>query len=202
MTANPIDDPMDTNKTTQFEQHRSRLFGIAYRMLGSAMEAEDMVQEAFLRWQQTDTAAVRSPQAFLNTVVTRLCLDHLKSAKVQREEYIGPWLPEPVLTSDAPEWNPARRYEQEDSISLAFLVLLENLTPLERAVFLLRAVFDYEYSEIADMTGQSMEACRQSFSRAKKHVQRHKPRFNPSPEEHERILRNKLRIKSAYNQEG
>ena len=142
------------NDTTDpFEQHRSRLFGIAYRMLGSAMEAEDMVQETFLRWRQSDLAAIRSPKAFLNTVVTRLCLDHLKSAKVQRETYIGPWLPEPVITSNAPEWNPAGRYEQEDSISLAFLTLLENLTPLERAVFLLRAVFDYEYPEVAEMTG-------------------------------------------------
>ena len=166
-----------------FEDYRPRLFGIAYRMLGSAMEAEDIVQEAFLRYQATPAEEIRSPQAYLSTIVTRLCLDQLKSARMTREEYIGPWLPEPIFTAEA-----SQRAIEMESISMAFLVLLENLTPTERAVFLLREVFDYDYSEIATIIQKEEAACRQLFSRAKKHIHANKPRFDPSPEKHQAIL--------------
>jgi RNA polymerase sigma-70 factor (ECF subfamily) len=167
-----------------FENYRPMLFGIAYRMLGSVMEAEDMVQEAYLRFQATPPESIRAPKAFLATVVTRLCLDHLKSAQEKRVSYFGPWLPEPLLTADAP---PQRVIEQE-SLSMAFLVLLESLSPAERAVFLLHEVFDYEYSEIAAMVGKEEAACRQLLHRAKKHINEHRPRFHPSPQEHQEIL--------------
>ncbi len=163
-----------------FESYRPLMFAIAYRMLGSAMDAEDIVQEAFLRYQGASN--IDMPKAFLTTVVTRLCLDQLKSARVQRESYIGPWLPEPLITSQSPLDN------QYESISLAFLVLLESLTPVERAVFLLREVFDYDYSEIAQIVDKEEAACRQSFHRAKAHIAEHRPRFEASPEEHQQML--------------
>lgn len=174
-----------------FETYRPLLFAIAYRMLGSVMEAEDMVQEAYLRYQAVTPADIQSPKAFLSTIITRLCLDHLKSARVQRETYIGPWLPEPVLTAEDHRvlGSPAARASAQDSISMAFLVLLESLTPAERAVFLLREVFDYEYSEIARIVDREETACRQLFSRAKKHITAHKPRFETSPEKHDQLLR-------------
>ncbi len=156
------------------------MFAIAYRMLGSAMEAEDIIQEAYLRCQTA--GEITAPKAFLSTVVTRLCLDQLKSARSQRETYIGPWLPEPVSTPSTPFDN------QSDSISLAFLVLLESLTPVERAVFLLREVFDYPYDEIAGIVDKEEAACRQLFHRAKVHVSAHRPRFQASPEEHQALL--------------
>ncbi|MGC4015253.1 MAG: sigma-70 family RNA polymerase sigma factor [Luteolibacter sp.] len=142
-----------------FESDRPLLFSIAYRMLGSAMDAEDIVQEAFLRYQSA--ANIEMPKAFLTSVVTRLCLDQLKSARAQRESYIGPWLPEPLITSAS------LLYNEYEFISLAFLVLLESLTPVERAVFLLREVFDYDYRDIADIVDKEEAACRQSFHRAK-----------------------------------
>ncbi len=174
----------------QFEQYRHLLFAIAYRMLGSAMEAEDMVQEAYLRFQAVPPDSIQSHKALLTTIITRLCLDHLKSARVQREAYIGPWLPEPILTAGdgASLTTPAARFSEYESISMAFLVLLEQLSPLERAVFLLREVFDYEYSEIAAIVKREEAACRQLYSRAKKHIAEHRPRFEPSPETHQRIL--------------
>ena len=172
-----------------FEQYRPLLFSIAYRMLGSAMEAEDMVQDAYLRFQSVPLATVESPKAYLCAVVTRLCLNHLNSARVQRETYLGPWLPEPILDVAYPELtNPARRTADYDSISLAFLTLLENLTPPERAVFLLREVFEYDYSEIAAMVDKSEAACRQLFSRAKKYIGRNRPRFEPTQGEHRQLV--------------
>jgi RNA polymerase sigma-70 factor (ECF subfamily) len=169
-----------------FESYRPMMFGIAYRMLGSAMEAEDMVQEAYLRYQATPPDSIRNLKSFLGTVITRLCLDQLKSARAQRETYIGPWLPEPVLTG-APHMEVNRLIEYE-SISMAFLVLLESLTPVERAVFLLREVFDYEYAEIADIVDKEEAACRQLFSRAKKHIAEHRPRFKSTPEEQREMI--------------
>jgi RNA polymerase sigma-70 factor (ECF subfamily) len=139
-----------------FQSLRRLLFAIAYRMLGSATEAEDVVQEAWLRWQDADAAAIESPKAWLSTVVTRLCLDQLKSARAQREEYVGPWLPEPIRTDDA-----AAPAADTASISLAFLVLLESLSPAERAVYLLREVFDYSHAEVAAIVGKEEAACRQ-----------------------------------------
>jgi RNA polymerase sigma-70 factor (ECF subfamily) len=172
-----------------FESYRGYLFAVAYRMLGSAMDAEDMVQETYLRSQATPSEAIVSPRAFLTTILTRLCLNQLQSARRQREAYVGPWLPEPVATDRAADAaNPEERMERYESISLAFLVLLEELQPVERAVFLLRDVFDYEYAEIAEFLGKSEVACRQAFSRAKKHLAEHRPRFTPSPEAHRQML--------------
>ncbi len=172
-----------------FETYRSYLFAIAYRMLGSAMDAEDMVQETYLRYQTTPPETIVSLKAFLTTILTRLCMDQLHLARRKRELYVGPWLPEPILTEATPESaDPEKRVETEESISLAFLVLLEQLQPFERAVFLLREVFEYEFAEIASMLGKSEAACRRSFSRAKKHLAKHRPRFPPSPQIHRQML--------------
>jgi RNA polymerase sigma-70 factor, ECF subfamily len=171
-----------------FEDYRPLLFGIAYRMLGSVMEAEDIVQEAYLRYRATPPENVRSLRAYLSTIVTRLCLDQIKSARQQREHYVGPWLPEPLLTDEGSVPAPLQRITDLESISLAFLVLLENLSPLERAVFLLREVFDYPYAEIAEMLDRDEAACRQLFSRAKRHIADNRPRFQSTPESHEQML--------------
>jgi RNA polymerase sigma-70 factor (ECF subfamily) len=176
-------------QTDPFEEYRSLLFAIAYRMLGSAMEAEDIVQEAYLRYRATPPESIRTLKGFLTTIVHHLCIDHLKSAQAQREYYVGPWLPEPIITGDgAPLLSPLRQITDRESISMAFLVLLESLSPLERAVFLLREVFDYEYAEIAQITGRNEAACRQLFSRAKKHISEHRPRFPASPEAHAKMV--------------
>jgi RNA polymerase sigma-70 factor (ECF subfamily) len=167
-----------------FEQYRPLLFSIAYRMLGSAMEAEDIVQDTYLQFHKTPPETIESPKAFLITITTRLCINQLNSARMQRETYIGTWLPEPLLTAD----QPAAHVTQYDSISMAFMVLLENLSPAERAVFILREVFDYDYAEIGHILDKSETACRQLFSRAKKHIADHRPRFKPDPEEHRQIL--------------
>ena len=172
-----------------FEEYRSLLFAMAYRMLGSAMEAEDIVQEAYLRYRATPPESIRTLKSFLTTIVYNLCLDHLKSAQARRENYVGPWLPEPIITDDSASLrSPLHQITSRESISMAFLVLLESLSPLERAVFLLREVFDYEYAEIAQITGRSESACRQLFSRAKKHIRDNRPRFPASPEDHEKMV--------------
>jgi len=176
-------------QTDPFEDYRSLLFAVAYRMLGSAMEAEDIVQEAYLRYRATPPESIRTLRSFLTTIVHHLCLDHLKSAQAQRESYVGPWLPEPVITGDGASLpSPLRQITDRESISMACLVLLESLSPLERAVFLLREVFDYEYAEIAQITGRDEAACRQLFSRAKKHISDHRPRFPTSPEAHAKMV--------------
>jgi len=172
----------------QFEQYRPLMFSIAYRMLGSATDAEDIVQDAYLRYAATPAGQIASPKAFLATIVTRLCLDQLKSAQAQRETYIGPWLPEPVLTERNELFAPAQQAEQCDSLSIAFLTLLETLSPLERAVFLLHEVFAYDYDEVAQMVGREEAACRQLYSRAKKHIVDNRPRFKTSPEAQRQIL--------------
>ena len=177
---------MHTQDLQSFETYRPLMFSIAYRMLGSATEAEDILQEAFLRYQGTAQEIV-SPKAFLSTIVTRLCLTRLASAQVQRETYLGPWLPEPILMADETV-ETTHRAELHESLSVAFLVLLEQLTPVERAVFLLRQVFDYEYAEIADILGKDETACRQILSRAKKHIAENRPRFQTDPATHRQIL--------------
>ena len=159
-----------------FQAHRQRLFAVAYRMLGSASDAEDVVQDAWLRYSAAQPAELRSPQAYLTTIVTRLCLDRLKSARAAREEYVGPWLPEPVLTDDRA--SPDRSVALAESVTLAFMVLLETLSPEERAVFLLREVFDHEYDEIAAMLDTTPANCRQLFHRAKTHLADRRPRFH------------------------
>jgi RNA polymerase sigma-70 factor (ECF subfamily) len=173
-----------TTTPETFENYRPLLFSIAYRMLGSVMEAEDMVQEAYLRYEAVSQNEIRSPKAFLTTVITRLCLDELKSAKTQREQYIGTWLPEPLLTAPSP----SAIVGKQESISMAFLVLLEHLSPMERAVFLLREVFDYPYEDIARMVDKSEANCRQYYHRAKQYLVERRPRFEPSPEESRRLI--------------
>src|SRR2546430_2788012 len=172
-----------------FESYRPYLFSIAYRMLGSAMDAEDMVQETYLRYQTTPAEPIRSLKAYLTTIIIRLCMDHLHLARRKRDVYVGQWLPERILTTTTPSsGDPAERVDREESISLAFLVLLEQLQPFERAVFLLREVFEYEFAEIAAMLGKSEAACRRSFSRAKPHLRAHRPRFPASRETHRQLL--------------
>jgi RNA polymerase sigma-70 factor (ECF subfamily) len=156
-----------------FNADRPRLFSIAYRMLGSASEAEDVLQDAWLRYARADAASIRSPQAFATTIVTRLCLDRLKSARMTRESYIGPWLPEPVLTSEVAD--PESLAQRAESVTLAFLVLLETLSPEERAVFLLKDVFDYGHAEIAEMLGMSPDNSRQLLHRAKARLSEARP---------------------------
>ncbi len=170
-----------------FEALRPRLFGVAYRMLGSAMDAEDILQEAYLRWQATDQSAVASPEGFLVTMVTRMAIDHLRSAQVQRETYIGPWLPEPIVAAQAPD-EAGDPLLLAESLSSAFLVVLESLNPVERAVFLLHDVFDYNFDEIASMVGKSAANCRQIARRAREAIHDRRPRFEPSPTQHERLF--------------
>ena len=164
-----------------FQSNRPALFGVAYRMLGSATDAEDVVQDAWLRFSAAQPADLRSAKAYLTTIVTRLCLDRLKSARDAREEYVGPWLPEPLVTDDRRE--PERSLAQAESVTLAFMVLLETLSPEERAVFLLREVFDYEYDEIAGMLETTSSNCRQLFHRAKGRLAERKPRFRATLDE-------------------
>ncbi|MGZ3618477.1 MAG: RNA polymerase sigma factor SigJ, partial [Ktedonobacteraceae bacterium] len=172
-----------------FEAYRHYLFAIAYRMLGSAMDAEDMVQETYLRYQATPPETITSLKAFLTTIITRLCMDQLHLARRKRELYVGPWLPEPINTATTAESvDPQERVDTEETISLAFLLLMEQLQPIERAVFLLREVFEYDYSEIATFLGKSEAACRQSFSRAKKHLADHRPRFHVPVDTQKQLL--------------
>jgi RNA polymerase sigma-70 factor (ECF subfamily) len=168
------------NRIDSFQSYRPLLFAIGYRMLGSAAEAEDVLQDAWLRWEAADPTEIESEQAWLATVVTRLCLDRLKSARVTREEYVGPWLPEPVKTEERID---------PDSISMSFMVLLERLTPLERAAYLLHEVFDYSHAEVAQVLEKEEATCRQIFHRAQAHVREGRPRFTPSRADHERLLR-------------
>jgi RNA polymerase sigma-70 factor (ECF subfamily) len=169
-----------------FQASRPRLFGVAYRMLGSASDAEDVLQDAWLRYAAAQPADLRSPTAYLTTIVTRLCLDRLKSARTAREDYVGPWLPEPVLTDDRHQ--PEQSLALAESVTLAFMVLLETLSPEERAVFLLREVFDHEYADISEMLGTTPANCRQLFHRAKARIADKRPRFSAADAEGKRRL--------------
>jgi RNA polymerase sigma-70 factor (ECF subfamily) len=162
------------SRTEQFEEHRSLLFAIAYRILGSVGEAEDAVQDTWLRYE-TSTTEPRSPKAFLASVVTRVSINILNSARVRREQYVGEWFPEPLL--EDPYQDPERTAELADSISMAALLLLERLSPLERAAFVLREVFGFGYEEVASTVERSEDACRQLVSRARRHLEAGKPRF-------------------------
>jgi RNA polymerase sigma-70 factor, ECF subfamily len=181
-----------------FGRYRPLLFSVAYGMLGSVMDAEDVVQEAFLRWQRTPRAEVRSPRAYLSAVVTHLSIDHLRSARARREEYVGPWLPEPMLT-DRASGEPA---VVDEALSMAFLVLLESLTPVERAVFLLREIFDYEYGEISRLVGKSEANCRQIARRARESVAARRPRFESSPEQEESLTQSFLEACMGGDMDG
>src|SRR5262245_16596270 len=163
-----------------FESHRPLLFSIAYRMLGSASDAEDVVQDAWLRYRGADAGEIRSPKAFATTIVTRLCLDRLKSARAAREQYVGPWLPEPLLTPG--EEAPDAMLQRSETVTLAFLVLLETLAPEERAVFLLKEVFDYGHAEIGEMLGISVANSRQLLHRAKERVAQKRPHLDGTSE--------------------
>lgn len=163
----------------EFEQHRQFLMSIAYRMLGSSAEAEDAVQDAWLRLRSADHSAIADARGYLSTTTVRLCIDRLKSARVRRETYPGTWLPEPVLTTTPID---------VESIQLGFLVLLERLNPKERAVFLLHRVFDYSHAEVGEMLDMTEAASRQLFHRAKEHIATNRPRFESSREAHQRLL--------------
>jgi RNA polymerase sigma-70 factor, ECF subfamily len=171
------------HRSVIFEQSRRRLFGLAYRMLSSKADAEDMVQEAYLRWHQAPADEIRSPEAWLVTVVTRLCIDRLRSAAAERETYPGMWLPEPLFGE-----SPDEQVELASNLSMAFMILLERLAPAERAAFLLRDVFDCPYSEIARIIGKSEAACRQIVSRARERVRRDQPRFEASEKDRIRLM--------------
>lgn len=170
-----------------FATYRQLLFSIAYRMIGSASDADDIVQEAYLRYSTAPAGEIRSLKSYLDTIVVRLCLDYLKSARVKREQYIGPWLPEPVITTDA-SLTPLETLEQRESISQAFLILLETLSPPERAVFLLHEVFDYPFHEIAEIISKSPANCRQLFHRAKQHLAERRPRFDSPAEAQQQLI--------------
>lgn len=169
-----------------FDQHRPLLFGIAYRMLGSVMDAEDAVQETWLRWQRAAPPEVAAPKSYLATVVTRLCLDQLRAASTRREQYIGPWLPEPLIGDPVPAAEAATL--AAESLSLAFLVLLETLTPVERAVFLLHDVFGFEFTEIAPIVDKQPANCRQIARRARAALDARQTRFEPAGPQQQQLL--------------
>jgi RNA polymerase sigma-70 factor, ECF subfamily len=179
--------------TEVFNAHRDLLLGVAYRLLGQLTEAEDVVQEAWLRWRRTNHAAVNDARAFLVRVTTRLALDRLRRLKARRESYVGPWLPEPLRTSP----DPADRVELAESVSMALLVVLETLSPLERAVFVLREAFAFSYAEIATMLGRSEPAVRQLARRAREHVDARRPRFDADQAMRRRVTERFLRASTS-----
>jgi RNA polymerase sigma-70 factor, ECF subfamily len=188
---------MEAVEQSTFSEHRQYLFSLAYRMTGSAADAEDLLQETYLRWRQAPPDEIRSPRAFLTTVISRLAISYLESARVRREQYVGSWLPEPVVTSRVHD--PA---ELSESLTMGFLVLLEKLTPVERAVFLLHEVFDYSHLEIAGMLGKSEEASRQLLRRAKQAIKRPQARFDPQPEAARRLTELFARALQTGNVDG
>jgi RNA polymerase sigma-70 factor, ECF subfamily len=178
-----------------FEQQRSYLFSIAYRLLGTVSDAEDVVQDAFLRWHRTPAQEVRSPRAFLATTVVRLCMDLLRSARARREVYVGPWLPEPLVTTGRTDLTDS--LVLRESLSFAFLLMLEKLSPPERAVFVLREVFDYDYADIAQMVDKSEANCRQVFHRARQRLADEQSRFESTREQQERLTEQFLRAANS-----
>ncbi|HEX6967879.1 MAG TPA: RNA polymerase sigma-70 factor [Micromonosporaceae bacterium] len=169
----------------EFQRHRSLLLGLAYRLLGSMWDAEDVVQDAYLRWMRVDQAGVRDTRSYLVTMVSRLALDHLRSIRVAREAYPGPWLPEPVQTEML---GPLDTVELRETVSYATLHLMERLSPPERAVFVLRSAFGLPYEDIAEIVGASPVSCRQMYSRASRRLSDGRDRFRPSTEDHTRLL--------------
>ena len=183
-----------------FEEHRGRLWRAAYRMLGSRAEADDVVQEAYLRWHRASVDEIQSPQAWLVTTATRLALDRLRQLRAQREVYVGPWLPEPLVTEALPGADAAA--ELASDLSLAFLAVLERLSPEERAAFLLQEVFDTGYADIAKVLGKSEVACRQIVSRARKRVREERPRVKVSPEAKARLVERFIHAIRAQDREA
>jgi RNA polymerase sigma factor (sigma-70 family) len=182
----PASSPTAASTDATFDALRPRLFAIAYRMLGTRADAEDVLQDAWLRWHQTDPTALQSAEAWLVTVVTRLSIDRLRAAKTEREAYIGWWLPEPLVELD--ERTPEAAAELAGDLSVALLWVLERLSPEERAAFLLRQVFDHDYAEIAGLLGKTEAACRQMVHRAADRVQQERPRFDVSQDAHRSLL--------------
>lgn len=178
--------PGHMNADTHFETHRPRLFSLAYRLLGSRSDAEDVVQDTWLRWRQADTSAIRDPEAWLVTAASRLGIDRLRALKLHRERYVGPWLPEPAEIDERP--GPDRGAEVAEQVSLAFLAVLERLGPEERAAFLLKEAFDYDYAQIAEWLGHGEANCRQMVHRARERVQAARPRFPVEPQRHRHLL--------------
>lgn len=174
-----------TQRETLFEEHRPALSRLAYRMLGSLADADDVVQEAYLRWIRHDETNIESPRAYLSAIVTRLCIDHRRQIDARKETYVGPWLPEPIVESPQ-EVGPAN-LERSESVSLALLTVLESLSPVERAAYLLRKVFDYSYAEVAAILDKSEAACRQIVSRAEERILERRPRFEAPADESERM---------------
>ncbi|MDO8288045.1 MAG: RNA polymerase sigma-70 factor [Parvibaculum sp.] len=172
-----------------FARHRARVFGIAYRLTGTVSDAEDVVQETWLRWAGIDASEIRSPEAWLTTVAGRVGLDHLRRVKARRETYIGPWLPEPLVevTGDMAQPTPEEQLSLADDVSVALLHMLERLKPEERTAFLLHEAFDYDYGELASLLGKTEAACRQIVSRAKRRVNEDRPRFRADAAEHEKL---------------
>ena len=175
-----------TTAAELFELHRPRLFGIAYRMLGSRAEAEDLLQDAYLRWHDSDRRNIQSVAAFLVTITSRLCVDRLRVLKQERAHYVGSWLPEPIVDEHAP--SPEMQRELADDVSVAFLAVLERLSPEERAAFLLHDVFDYDYPEVAQTLDKAEAACRQLIHRARARLREPRARFRVSTESRERLL--------------
>lgn len=185
------------NAIGEFEGERKRLTNVAYRMLGRWSEAEDAVQDAYLRWQAADHTAIKTPGAWLTTVVVRLCLDRMRRAKASREVYVGPWLPEPILTMEGGERREAEMESFADDLSLGLMVVLERLGPEERAAFILREAFDSPYAEIAAALGKNEPAVRQLISRARERVRAERPKFRAAPDAHQRLMSEFLSAVSA-----
>jgi RNA polymerase sigma-70 factor (ECF subfamily) len=170
---------------TAFQEHRPTLARLAYRMLGSLADTDDILQEAYLRWTRAGRGTVQSPRSYLTAIVTRLCIDQRQAVEARKTRYIGPWLPEPVVEPGAAD--PGARLEAAESVSMALLVVLESLSPVERAAYLLRRVFDYGYDEIGAVLGKSEVNCRQLVSRAEERIRERRPRFEAAPAEAERL---------------
>jgi RNA polymerase sigma-70 factor, ECF subfamily len=184
-----------------FEGHRAHLLGLAYRMLGEMAGAEDVVQEAWLRWQRANETEIREPRAWLSTITIRLALDALRAARSRRETYVGPWLPEPLLPDDMRALAadaPAARAELASDLSLALLHVLERLSPEERAALILHDAFDWNYDEIAAMLEKSEAACRKLVSRARKRVRADRPRYSVSGEKHKALVARFAEARSAF----
>jgi len=188
---------VNDKKVEIFRQHKTRLFGIAYRMLGTSDEAEDILQEAYIRWHKTNAAKIETPEAWLVTIVTRLSIDRLRKVAMERETYIGPWLPEPLIISNAP--SPEEEMELASNLSIAFMVLLERLSPLERAVFLLHDIFDCDYPDIARVVGKTETALRQIIHRARARVRRDEPRFEADEKERASLIKKFVAASNAKN---
>lgn len=192
-----------TDPTDLFEEHRAMLTGVAYRMLGRAADAEDVVQEAWLRWVADDRSEVREPRAFLVRITTRLAIDRLRQVQSRRESYVGPWLPEPIVTDFGPSVpDTAERALLSDSVSLALLVVLESLSPLERAVFVLREAFGFPFAEIATALDRSEAAVRQLAGRARRHVDEGRPRYDVDPAQRRDLTERFLAAAASGDLEG